>query len=179
MSQPAGQYHMTVEPPGARIHLCERHAGLKGDPGLFREHDHRPAAIDCFHYCVKERADFRRLALEMGVQVVSTAEVGLISIRERAAAFWALPKWALRSRWHGACTCQSWAEQLLRNLDGRVACVIVAPCSDVNARGDPGEIPATVPGRMCYHGFTSCKHGKSQFFGRNLERSGELGRRME
>jgi hypothetical protein len=179
MFEPAGQYHMTVEPLGARSYLCERHAGLKGDPGFFREHSHRPAPPDRFHYRVKERADFRGLAIEMAVQVLSTAEVGLISIRERAAAFWTLPKRALGSRWHGACSRRNWGKQPLRNLDRRAACVIVPPCSEVNARGDPGEIAATIPARMCYHGDISCKHRKSQVFGQNLERSGKLGRNIK
>lgn len=64
--QPACQHNVPVDPVAAWRELSERHADLKRDPGLLREHPHRPMASHRSEYRIEHRTHNRRLACEMG-----------------------------------------------------------------------------------------------------------------
>jgi hypothetical protein len=73
--QPAREHYMTVNPAQTRSQLREGHPHLKGDAGFFRQDGHQSAPPDCLEHGVKDRADFRRLAVKMRLQIVPAAEV--------------------------------------------------------------------------------------------------------
>jgi len=73
--QSARQNDVTVHPAQTRRHLRKRHAHLKRDAGLFREHDHRSATPNGLEHRVKDRADGRGLAVKMRLQIMPAAEM--------------------------------------------------------------------------------------------------------
>jgi len=94
------QHNMAVYPLGARGKLRERHPDLKGNTGFFRIDDYRPKALDGLQDSLKDRADFSRLPGEMAFQIVSAAEMGLVSVRKPSLTLWALPEWLFDSFGH-------------------------------------------------------------------------------
>jgi hypothetical protein len=96
MLQSARKNDMPVNPPQTRSQLREGHAHLKRDACFFRQHGHWTAAPNCLEHGIKDRADFRRLAVKMRVQVVRAAEVRLIAVCETPVATRTFPKRALR-----------------------------------------------------------------------------------
>lgn len=88
----ACQNDVAVNPSHTGSQLGEGHAHLKRDAGFLREHDHRSAAPHRLESGIKDRADFRWLAPEVGFQIVRAAKVGLIAIGETAFAGGALPE---------------------------------------------------------------------------------------
>src|SRR5215831_2352882 len=63
--EPAGQDEVPGEPTLARSDLCERHAHLKRDAGLFWYDDHRPALGDGPSHGVVQGANRAILAPEV------------------------------------------------------------------------------------------------------------------
>jgi hypothetical protein len=76
---------------------CKRHADLKGNPRLFRQHSNRSESPEQFDELLKETSDLFALACKVSVQVVLAAEVGLVAVRESATAFAAFPQTPRRS----------------------------------------------------------------------------------
>jgi hypothetical protein len=93
---PARQYDVPVNPPQPGSQLREGHSHLKRDPRLFRQHDHRSATSNGLERGLINRADFRRLALKVRLQIVPPAEVRLIAVREKPLALRTFPKGPLR-----------------------------------------------------------------------------------
>src|SRR5579862_331224 len=92
MLESARKNHVAVNPSQSRSQLRERHANLKSDARFFRQHDHGSATPNRFKRGVKNRADFRWLAVKMSLQIVPAAEVRLVAVGEMAFAGRALPK---------------------------------------------------------------------------------------
>ena len=92
MLEPPRQYDVPIEPAAARCHLRKRHAHLKCDPRLFREDADRTDILDDADDAVEEGADGRRLVVKVMSEVVLTAGMRLIAVRELAPTVCAFPE---------------------------------------------------------------------------------------
>jgi hypothetical protein len=89
----SGQDQMPVEPAPARRDLGKRHPHLEGDSRLLRQ-DRDPATLlDRMAKCFEECPNGGVLPTKVVFQVVATARVGLIAVREPPAAPGTGPKW--------------------------------------------------------------------------------------
>lgn len=86
------QDEMTVEPGTAGSQLCEGHANLKGDAGLFREDPDRPDAFEQRDDAVEQIADIWRFVAEVAFKVVEATGVRLIAVGKLATAAVAAPE---------------------------------------------------------------------------------------
>ena len=82
---------VAIEPISARGHLREGHADVEGNPRFLGKDLHRPDVADGRHHGIEHLADARGLAREVVLQIVPTAGVRLIAIRELATAPLAAP----------------------------------------------------------------------------------------
>jgi len=92
--QSAREHHMTVHPARTRRHLRKRHAHLKSDARLFRQHLHRATAPDRLEHGLEDGPNLRRFSLKMCGQIVPSAKMRLIPVGEIPPATRALPQWA-------------------------------------------------------------------------------------
>src|SRR3954468_11725381 len=88
----AGEHDVTVQPVLAGRHLGERHANLKSNARLFRKNANRPDSADRCDNLVEECPDLRRLSAKVIAELVATARMRLIPVREVAPTFIAVPE---------------------------------------------------------------------------------------
>jgi len=88
----ARKNHVSIQPFQSGSDLCERHPHLKSDPSFLRKYPNWTNLAKSGNDCVEERADLRRLATKMMGEVMSTAGVRLVAVRETSPALFALPK---------------------------------------------------------------------------------------
>jgi len=96
--QATREHDVAIEPRSTRRHLRKRHADVKGDAGLLRQHLDRPDVLNRRDDRVEQRANQRRLSREMMVQIMTATGMRLIAIRERATAPLASPQRRLTQR---------------------------------------------------------------------------------
>jgi hypothetical protein len=86
MREPAGEYDVPVEPVLTRRDLGKGHANVKRDPGLFGKDGNGPAGGNRAPNALVEGANGGVLSLEVVLEVVPTAGVGLVAVREGTPA---------------------------------------------------------------------------------------------
>jgi hypothetical protein len=100
MFEPARQNNMTIDPFGTSGQLGKRHSNLKSNARFFGQNRDRTAAPDCLENRFVDFVDLLGLAFEMMFQIVDSAEVRLVPIREFAFALRAFPQGPFRAPLH-------------------------------------------------------------------------------
>ncbi len=88
---------MAVQAIAAGRHLRERHPDVERDAGLLGKHGDRPDLLQGGEKRIEQGPDFRRPALEVVLESVAAAGVGLIAVRERPPALPARPERTARA----------------------------------------------------------------------------------
>ena len=91
---------MAINPLASRSQLREGHAYLKRDACFLRQNGNTSATANHFGHRIVDRANLRRLAVKVVVEIVIAAKVGLIAIGKPALATRTLPKRALSALDH-------------------------------------------------------------------------------
>src|SRR6185436_8227727 len=107
MFEPAREHDVAVDPALSRRHLRERHPHLKGDPRLLRHDPDGPNGLDDGDKAIEQRADFRRLAGEVMLEVVRGTRMRLIAVGELPSAIAAAPERLVVSHVSLRTSCQS------------------------------------------------------------------------
>jgi hypothetical protein len=99
MFETSREYQMTIQPVCARCYLGKRHPGLESDPGFLWKNSDWAVRSQRGRNLVEERSDLRPLALEVMLQIMTPAGVGLIAIGEVAPALLAVPEsWSIHDK---------------------------------------------------------------------------------
>src|SRR3954469_2049065 len=98
MLETAGEHDVTVQPVLAGRHLGEGHANLKSNARLFRKNANGPECADRGDNLVEECPDLRGLSAKVIGELVTTARMRLIPVREVAPTFIAVPEACLLHR---------------------------------------------------------------------------------
>src|ERR1017187_5766345 len=85
------EHDMAVYPVSSNDERGKTHPHLKRDPGLLREHGDWPVSPGDAQQLVEDRANRRRLSLEMGGKREAAARMRLIAVCELTAAFRTTP----------------------------------------------------------------------------------------
>src|SRR5689334_22603401 len=82
MLETTRQYEMTVDPPGARHELRERHPDLERDAGLLRQHTCWSHRLNRKDERIEQLSDLRGFPREVMREIMPAARMRLIAVRE-------------------------------------------------------------------------------------------------